>query len=168
MPPNRRGGIREVQPFGAVAWLAQETSIPRDTIDKLLAGKLARTGLGMADALLNAIGHPEALWNDEVPVQGNPTGGLKFTTPRAHARIAYSAEIKLAGHPVGRVRRYAGASRYLAYDQDGRIVADSSSVTGLRRELVRGGFTNSYCCGGSMTGDATPRTPARTSLTGSF
>ena len=168
LPPNRRAdSSRDVQPFGAVAWLSQETHIKRDTIDKLLAGKLARMGLGHADALLNAIGRPEALWNDEVPVQGNPNGGLKFAHARVHKRIAYSATIQLAGHNIGRVRRYESAARYLAYDDAGVIVADAASVAGLRRELLRRNFTDAYCCGGSMTGDATPR-PGPTTLLGTL
>lgn len=148
-----------MQPVGAVAWLAKEADVPRATIDKLLSGKLTRTGLGTADALLTAVGHPEELWNDSIPVVGNPNSGLRFARPRSYSRISYSARIELAGQTVGRVRRF-GRRNYLAYDDQGRIVAHAPSVTALRRELRQSRIVDSFCCGGSgdtLTGTVQPR-----------
>jgi hypothetical protein len=61
------GSQREsaVEPFGAIEWLSQETGVPAKTIQNIARTppRSRVTSLGVADALVAALGHPEA-WHD--------------------------------------------------------------------------------------------------------
>lgn len=64
----------DVDPIGAVAWLAQETGLPRDTIQNIAARppRYRTTGLAIADSLVSALGRPEAFHDGTLSIRPNP------------------------------------------------------------------------------------------------
>jgi hypothetical protein len=58
-------------PLGAINWLAQETRLPYSTISRIAAGGRRTTELRVADALVSAIGRPDAFYC-ELTVRPNP------------------------------------------------------------------------------------------------
>lgn len=78
-----RGGRRQTRSVGPLEWLSTETGVPRRTIANLTArnknGRLGRndtTELRIADALVSAIGHPEAFHDGTLPLMVNRNADL--------------------------------------------------------------------------------------------
>lgn len=62
-------GAAAVVPVGAIRWLAQETGIPRKTLKNIVEGRTRSTTLSVADAIVTALGHPEALRDGTLTVE---------------------------------------------------------------------------------------------------
>ncbi len=53
----------------AVSWLVGETGIPKSTIEQVAKGRYRTTELRVADALVAAIGHPEAFYDGTLEIR---------------------------------------------------------------------------------------------------
>jgi hypothetical protein len=62
----------EVSPIGAVSWLAQETDLPKRTIQRVVAGTRRTTELRVADALVQAIERPDLFHDGTLRIRPNP------------------------------------------------------------------------------------------------
>lgn len=146
------GGHREASPWvGALAWLAQETTISLNTIDGVARARWQFTELRIADPIVTAIGRPEVFYDGDpptLPVRGNPLATLRLArVPVSRAgRLSYSARIELAGARVGRVQRFRGGATYRAFIGDA-LVAEAPRMANVRRELSS--RARDVCCGGS-------------------
>ena len=58
--------------MGAVSWLAQETGLPKRTIQRVVAGTRQTTELRVADALVWAIGKQQLFHDGTLHVRPNP------------------------------------------------------------------------------------------------
>ena len=62
----------DCSPLGAVSYLAQETGLPKRTIQRVVAGTRMTTELRVADALVWAIEQPQLFHDGTLQVRPNP------------------------------------------------------------------------------------------------
>lgn len=73
-----RGRRREAEPepdvstVGAVAWVAAEAGLPKDTVQNVVAARYRTTELRVADPIVTAIGRPEAFHDGTLEIMPNP------------------------------------------------------------------------------------------------
>lgn len=61
---------RAVRPVGAIEWLVSESGVSEYRIQKVLDGSEAQVDLGVADALVAAVGCPEVFYDGTLEVKG--------------------------------------------------------------------------------------------------
>jgi hypothetical protein len=67
----------EIPTVSAIEWLAGETGIPERTIKNVVNGAYHTTELRIADALVAAVGCPEAFYDGTLEVSPNPLADRK-------------------------------------------------------------------------------------------
>lgn len=74
-PQSGGAGVRQTETtvahVGPLKWLAAETGIPERTITNVVRGRGRTTELRIADALVMALGHPEAFHDGTLEIRAS-------------------------------------------------------------------------------------------------
>lgn len=124
--------------FGAVVWLAQETGIPKSTIQKISQGRMRVVGLSVADRIAQALDRPELLWDGTLVVQPNPQARLEVHADRQ--------QIVLGGDVVASVT-LTQTGTYRAFMR-GSVLGEAATLESLTA-AVSPAVRRATCCSGS-------------------